>query len=203
MIELTVTSNEHEVEPHGFDAVHVTVVTPEGNVDPEGGEQLIGPVGVPAEVNVGSVQVATFVLQRSISSGQAPITGVSLIVTLKAQKSDPHVFVAVQVTVEVPAGKVEPDAGEQTTVAAGNPVAGGVGKNTSCISHWVYGPGHGAICGPSFIVTVNEQEDEPQLFVAVQVTVVVPGVNDEPEFGLHMTDADGVPVAVGSAHVAV
>ena len=120
----------HEVDPHGLFAVHVTVVTPVGNVEPDGGEQLTVPAGVPG-VEVGSVHVATFVLQRSMSSGHAPICGVSFIVTLNAQKSFPHEFVAVQVTVEVPAGNVEPEAGEQTTVAAGKPDAGGVGKDTT------------------------------------------------------------------------
>ena len=50
------------------------------------------------------------------------------------------------------------------------------------------------------IVTLNEQLDVPQEFVALQVTAVVPVTNDEPEAGTHTT----VPpiVEVGSTHVA-
>jgi len=48
------------------------------------------------------------------------------------------------------------------------------------------------------IVTLNEHEEVPQEFVAVHVTVDVPVGNDEPELGKHCTEAEGVPVAVGS-----
>ena len=48
--------------------------------------------------------------------GQAPITGLSLIVTENVQVEAPHELVAVQVTVVVPVVKVEPETGEQTTV---------------------------------------------------------------------------------------
>ena len=57
--------------------------------------------------------------------GHALITGVSLIVTEKVHDDEPHVLVAVQVTVVVPVAKVEPEAGEQETDAAGVPVAVG------------------------------------------------------------------------------
>jgi hypothetical protein len=57
--------------------------------------------------------------------GQAPITGLSLIVTVNVQLDDPHELVAVQVTIVVPAANVLPDAGEQTTVGEGVPVAVG------------------------------------------------------------------------------
>lgn len=136
MIEDTLTLNEHEVDPQGLDAEQVTVVVPEGNEDPEGGMQVTVPAGVPL-VAVGSVQVAMFVLQRSMSAGQALICGVSLIVTLNAQKLLPHELVAVHVTVDVPVGNVDPEAGTQVTVAAGVPEAGGVGKNTTWLSHCV------------------------------------------------------------------
>ena len=53
--------------------------------------------------------------------GHALITGDSLIVTLNEHEELPHELVAVQVTVVVPAEKVEPDAGTQVTVAAGVP----------------------------------------------------------------------------------
>ena len=63
-----------------------------------------------------------------MSEGQAPMTGVSLIVTENEQLDDPQELVAVHVTVVVPVAKVEPDAGEHTTVAAGDPVEVGVLK---------------------------------------------------------------------------
>ena len=51
------------------------------------------------------------------------------------------------------------------------------------------------------IVTLNEQLDVPQTFVAVHVTAVVPVTKVEPEAGTHAT----VPpiVDAGSTHVAM
>ena len=63
-------------------------------------------------------------------------------------------------------------------------------------------PGHAAITGDSFIVTLNEQLELPQLFVAVQVTLVVPVANVLPLAGEHTTVGAGVPVAVGVLNVA-
>ena len=48
--------------------------------------------------------------------GHAPITGLSLIVTLNMQLSVPQPLVAVHITAVVPVTKVDPEAGEQTTV---------------------------------------------------------------------------------------
>ena len=56
-----------------------------------------------------------------MSPGQAPITGLSLIVTENEQLDDPHELVAVHVTEVVPVENVEPDAGTHATVAAGVP----------------------------------------------------------------------------------
>ena len=49
---------------------------------------------------------------------------------------------------------------------------------------------------------MNVQLDEPHELVAVQVTVVVPKANVLPDAGLQTTVGAGVPVAVGSVHVA-
>jgi hypothetical protein len=54
-----------------------------------------------------------------ISDGQAPITGLSLMVTLNEQDELPQELVAVHVTAVVPVTNVEPDAGTQVTVATG------------------------------------------------------------------------------------
>ena len=50
---------------------------------------------------------------------------------------------------------------------------------------------------------MNEQLELPHEFVAVHVTVDVPVGNALPELGVHITGAEGVPVAVGSVQVAV
>ena len=62
--------------------------------------------------------------------------------------------------------------------------------------------GQALITGLSLIVTVNEHASLPHEFVAVQVTVVVPAANVDPDAGEHETDAAGVPVAVGLVQVA-
>ena len=53
------------------------------------------------------------------------MTGLSLIVTLNVQVELTQELFAVQVTTVVPAENVEPEAGEQETVAAGDPEAVG------------------------------------------------------------------------------
>jgi len=58
-------------------------------------------------------------------AGQALITGDSSIVTVNEQLEEPQRLLAVQVTVVVPVAKLEPETGEQITVAAGDPVAVG------------------------------------------------------------------------------
>jgi hypothetical protein len=51
------------------------------------------------------------------------------------------------------------------------------------------------------IVTLNVQDELPQLFVAVQVTTVVPKTNVLPEAGEQLTVGVGVPDADGSEYV--
>ena len=50
-VGVTVTVKLHEAVPHSLVAVHVTVVTPMGNADPDAGVQV---TGVPAGVTVGA-----------------------------------------------------------------------------------------------------------------------------------------------------
>jgi hypothetical protein len=59
----------------------------------------------------------------------------------------------------------------------------------------------GAVDGV-FTCTLNVQPEEPQELVAVQVTVVLPAVNTDPDEGVHTTAGDGEPVATGSIQVA-
>ena len=70
-----------------------------------------------------------------MSEGHDPITGLSLTVTLKVHVEVPQEFVAVHVTTVVPALNVEPDAGEQLTVAAGVPDAVGSVHVAMKLSH--------------------------------------------------------------------
>ena len=51
------------------------------------------------------------------------------------------------------------------------------------------------------MVTLKEHDDDPQEFVAVHVTDVVPKLNDDPAAGLHTTVGAGEPDAVGFVHV--
>ena len=132
----------------------------------------------------------------SVDGIQPPV-----IVTLNVQVEVPHEFVAVHVTTVVPAGNVLPDAGAQETVGDGVPVADGVAYVTTGLDVEI-SEGHEPITGDSLIVTENEQLDAPHEFVAVQVTVVVPALNVEPDAGVQITFGLGVPVAVGVVHVA-
>ena len=61
--------------------------------------------------------------------------GVAVTITLNEHVDVPHELVAVHVTVEVPVGKALPEAGEQVTGAAGEPVAVGSVQLALCISH--------------------------------------------------------------------
>ena len=68
-------------------------------------------------------------------AGQALITGDSSMVTVNEQLDEPQVLLAVQATVVVPVVKLEPDAGEQVTVAAGDPLAVGFVQLAMWLSH--------------------------------------------------------------------
>jgi hypothetical protein len=104
----------------------------------------------------------------------------------------PEVSVAVQVTVVVPIGKVEPVAGLQTKTTPGQlsettgakvalAPAGQVGSFTMLAGQVIAG---GCV---SLTVTVNWQLAVwPEVSVAVQVTVVVPFWNVDPEAGLQL-----------------
>ena len=63
--------------------------------------------------------------------------------------------------------------------------------------------GHAPMIGLSFIVTVNEQLEFPHVLDEVQVTVVVPVANVEPDVGTQVTVAAGLPLEVGSVQVAI
>src|SRR5947207_3299793 len=115
----------------------------------------------------------------------------------------PEVSVAVQVTVVVPTGKHEPEAGEHATVTPGQlSEAGGLVYVTVLhaslivLALAVMLAGHGPMVGGcvSLTVTVNEQLGPA---VVEQVTVVVPFGKNEPEAGEQVT-LPHVPVVVGA-----
>jgi hypothetical protein len=106
----------------------------------------------------------------------------------------PLVSVAEQVTVVVPLGNVEPDAGLQLAVASGQ-LSLAVAEKLTTAEHW---PGSFAlvmlagqlIVGFSLSLTVTVNEQLPVLFeasVAEHVTVVVPLANVEPDAGEQVT----------------
>ena len=81
-----------------------------------------------------------------------------MIVTENEQLEDPQPLVAVQVTEVVPVAKVEPDAGEQTTVGV-VPDEVGVANVATWLSHWVMSEGHAPITGGTqFTISHNTPE---------------------------------------------
>ena len=134
---------------------------------------------------------------------------VSLTVTVKVQVPVfAEASVAVHVTVVVPFGNVEPEAGTHATVAPGQlSVAAGVVYVTTA-EHWfvavgtVMFAGHVSV-GACVSLTVTEKTQIPvfvEASVAVQITDVVPTGKVEPEAGTHATVAPGqLSEAVGVA----
>jgi hypothetical protein len=126
-VSVTVTVNEQLTElPAASTTPQPTVVEPLGKVEPEGGVHT----GVPAPEQLSDAVAVKFTIAEHwpgafpcvIGAGQL-ITGfwVSLIVTVKLQLRPEPV---VQVTVVVPAGKVEPAAGVHVTVPQAPVVTG-------------------------------------------------------------------------------
>lgn len=126
----------------------------------------------------------------------------ALTVTVKVQFA--RLFagsVAVQVTVVVPTRKVDPEAGEQLTVAEQLSITVGSAYDTTtpvpgfCSVRIIFA-GQVMVGGcVSLTVTVNEQLGPD---VVVQVTVVVPTAKVEPEVGEQVT-VPQAPVVAGAA----
>ena len=108
------------VFPASSDAVHVTIVGPTENVEPEAAEQ-VGPevtptlsvavtvnvTGTPELLEVFSEGLDGTVITGGVVSSKTTVTVKLAVPTLPAASD------AVQVTVVVPTGKPEPEAGEQ------------------------------------------------------------------------------------------
>jgi hypothetical protein len=106
----------------------------------------------------------------------------------------PEVSVAVQVTVVTPIGKLEPDGGTQVVVTPGQ-LSDVLGENPTVAEFWPKGAvtiallGH-VIVGRSVSLTVTVKLQVlvlPLASVAVQITVVTPFENVEPDGGLNTT----------------
>jgi hypothetical protein len=188
--------------PPGSLAEQLTVVDPIGNVEPETGAQLTATTPATASVAVGFVYVTTVLppgATFAFTSGAGPKTGgkLSWTVTLNDLLALlPALSVAVQTTVVSPRGNVDPDPGTHVTgtpepstmsVALGfvNVTATPVGPVASLVISAGGAPTVGGVV--SRTVTLND------LFavllwwsVAVQLTVVVPRPNVDPEEGLQL-----------------
>jgi hypothetical protein len=96
--------------------VHVTVVDPTGNVDPEAGVH-VGVIGPSTASLAEAANVSTFPaaeLALSVTSAGTVTTGAVVSTTLTwklAVLELPAASLAVHVTVVVPSGNVDPDAG--------------------------------------------------------------------------------------------
>ncbi|KOP78207.1 hypothetical protein AN957_03155 [Cytobacillus solani] len=139
--------------------------------------------------------------------------GSTITITLKEQALIfPAASVAVHVTVVVPRGKKEPDAGVQTAVAPGQlSITVGSGKltnapllpgslNTVISSEQVITGG-----SESTIVTVKEHSAVlPALSVAVQITGVMPTLKKVPDAGEHETITPGqLSLAIGAGKLTI
>lgn len=119
VVSLTVTVKlPVALPPVLFVAVQLTVVAPSGNVEPEAGVQLAeivpctGSVAVTVKVTTAPEELVASALMfpGRLRVGRPDTVTVKLPVALF-----PALSVAVQVTVVVPSGKVEPEAGVQLT----------------------------------------------------------------------------------------
>ena len=165
-VSLMVTVNVHDpVFAEASVAVHVTVVTPIGNVDPDAGTHTTVAPGQ-LSTAAGVVKVATpehwpAVFGCVMFAGHVTVGAcVSLTVTVKE-----HVefggteFAAVHVTVVVPITNVDPEAGTHVTVGTGHPVAVGVANvtaapHTPVVLLTVMFAGHAPITGGIGIVVI-------------------------------------------------
>jgi hypothetical protein len=107
----------HETLAVAFVAVQVTVVVPSGYVAPDGGCEHVTVTPIPVTIG-GTYCTVVGVGEITMISGEQVIDGGALTVTLKLHDALPTTLVAVQVTLVVPGGKIDPDGGSQTTVAA-------------------------------------------------------------------------------------
>ena len=203
---MTVTSNVHWSKlPAASVVTTVTVVVPIGKTEPEAGvATVVEPLqlSLPEALNVTTAPHWPASLQAVMLCGQdATGSSQSLIVTLNEQVAvRPAASVATTLTVVVPTGKNEPEAGVATTVTPGQLSFAGVLKLTIA-PHWpaslhcVMPAAAPRLLGQetdgssqSSTVTVKEPfVTLPAASVTEHCTVVVPTGNTEPEAGVALT----------------
>ena len=197
-------------------AVQVTVVVPTGKLDPEAGTQFTVTTPGQLSVPVGVVYVTTLahwpavfgsvMFAGHVTEGAWVSCTVTVNVHVPAGLSGETSF-AVHVTVVVPTGKVDPDAGTQLTVTTPGQLSVPVGVvYVTTAEHWpaafacVMFAGHVTV-GACVSCTVTVNEHDPvfaEASVAVHVTVVAPTGKVAPDAGTQTTVAPGqLSVAVG------
>jgi hypothetical protein len=187
-------------------AVHVTVVVPIGNVEPDGGSHTTVTPGQLSDATGGSkftmAPATPGSLGTVISSGHV-MTGASVSWTVMVKLHVlvfPAASVAVSVTVVVPFGKKLPEAGLAVTKAPQLSEAVGAGKFTTA-PHWfglfetVMFAGHVMVGGSVSTTVTLKVHCSPDL--VLHVTVVVPFGKKEPDAGEQTTPPQR-PVAMGA-----
>jgi len=184
-------------------AVQVTVVVPTGKHEPEGGvHAVVTPGQLSLAVGAGKLTATHGLVIDGVFTvwfgGQVIVGGcVSLTVTVNVQVAVLlEESLTVQVTVVVPLGKNEPEAGEQPGAPTPGQLSLTVGGGyVAAAPHWlgsfdlVMFAGQVIVGGcVSLTVTVNVQfAIAPPESVAVHVTVVVPFEKKLPDAGEHVT----------------
>jgi len=196
-----VTLKVHEEFPHTFAALHVTVVVPVAKEDPDEGTHTTGAAGVP--LAEGSLHDAIWLSHCTIFPGHAPTTGDVLMVTLKEQLTAPLMFDTLQFTGVVPGTKVEPEAGEQSTLGEGLPVEPGVYVATR-LSHCVISAGQ-VMVGDTFVSPASNSPKDVSEVTLLLVDVIVPAVVVSQTVGRYFltTYEDVEPVASAAAKLNV
>jgi hypothetical protein len=185
----TVTLKLHVDTPTEFEAVHVTVLTPIGNLNGEAigtppNKQVTEGAGVPdaATVKFTNADDWPTSLVTVISPGQDN-TGAVRTVTLKLHVAMPTEFDAVHVTVLTPIGKLN---GEVIGTPPNMHVTAGVGRPDAATEKFtsaedwpaslvtVISPGHEVNSGAVSTVTLKLHVAAPTEFEAVHATVLTP-----------------------------
>ena len=122
----TVTVNwQLTFAPKASVAVHVTVVTPTGNCEPEAGTQVTAGGARPHTLKASGTKLTGAELEQVFTtmfgghSIRRHASDFTVTVTVQVEWF-PHLSVAVQVTVVTPGGKTLPDGGTHTTTGFGS-----------------------------------------------------------------------------------
>jgi hypothetical protein len=213
VVSVTVTVNEADpVLPRVSVAVHVTVVGPNGKVDPLAGVQLtatvpsIASVADALKVNAAPVELVASTLAFAGTVTTGPVVSVTVTVNA-ADPVLPRVSLAVQVTVVAPSGNVDPLAGVQLTATTPSRVSVADALKVKAapaelVASTLAFAGT-VTAGPVVSATVTENDADPVLprvSVVVHVTVVAPSGNVAPLAGVQLTAT--LPSIVSVADVA-